>query len=247
MKSEKPIDIFKSRCNTIHTFTGTKTGRKFLVAAMVVFVLLFVAPLFHDTVGAALVGCVAAPMTILIWRRYDSMHAIVPAAFFCIPMIFDMLIYMSLNTAACMIVAASCTLIVSMHPAFVYIKKIKDDLYSYLYAGCVCAGIVIIASLTILLVSIAWWIFCLVLFAVAVAVFFSVVLSTAAYTATDAKRQQRKKELRQYDLEESTYDFDIFAQDLGIKREYLSRNRDEEHSRKRERKKDNQLFYDVDE
>lgn len=248
MKFGKLFDIFKSRCNTIHTFTNTPIGRKLLITCAVIFILLFVAPLFHGTVGAALLGCVGAPFTILIWRKHDEKHTIVPAVFFCIPMVLCMLIYMSLNTASCLLIAASCTVLVALHPAFSYIRKIKDNLYSYLYAGCVCAGIVVLASLTILLVSIAWWLFCLVLFVVLVGVFFSVVLSTAAYTATDAKRQARKKELREYDLEETTYDFDIFAQDLGIKREkYQSHNDTHAQKRKRYEKNSNTLFYDVDE
>lgn len=246
MNFHKMLELFKSRCNTIHTFTRTKTGRKFLVTALAVFILLFVAPLFHGSVGAALLGCVGAPMTILLWRRFDNKHAIVPAVFFCIVMILDMLIYMTLVTATCLLVSAACTFVVAMHPAFLYIRTIKDNMYAALYAGCVCAGIVILASLAILLVSIAWWIFCLLLFVIAVGVFFSVVLSTAAYTATDAKRQARKKELREYDLEETTYDFDIFAQDLGIKRDSSLRHIDNSHKR-RKRTSDNDLFYDVDE
>lgn len=246
MKPENLIQMFNLRLKTVHNFTHTKIGRRFLIISVAVFVLMFIAPLFHATVGATLLACVGAPMTILVWRKYDSKHAIVPAVFFCIPMILDMILYLSITVATCMLVGAVSTLIVATHPAFSYIRKIDDDMYSYLYAGAVCVVIVVLSSLLTLLVSVAWWLFCLVLFVAIIGVFFSVVLSTAAYTATDAKRQARKKELREYDLEETQYDFDIFAKDLGIKRDRDKETKVEVTSRKRRHKEDNNIFYDVD-
>ncbi len=249
MKSNNLFELFKSRLDTVNTFTRTKTGKKLMWTSVAIFVLMFFAPLFHSTVGATLLGCVGAPMTVLVWRRHDKKHAIVPAVFFCIPMILDMILYLSLTVASCMLVAVVCTLMTAIYPAFSYIRKIEDDMYAYLYAGAVCAVIVVLSSLLTLLVSIAWWLFCLVLFLAFIAIFFSVVLSTAAYTATDAKRQARKKELRQYDLEESTYDFDVFAKDIGLKRDHSGHSQKTSNSQTPSKRRQNheKLFYDVDE
>ncbi len=242
------FEMFKNRCVTVKGFIRTKTGKKLFLAACAVFVLLFLAPLFQGSVGAALISCVAAPMTVMIWRRYDRNHAIVPAVFFCIPMILDMLIYHTLSTAACLLIAIVCTLAVAIHPVFDFVFSIQDDMFAYLAAGGICACIVVLASLLILLVSIAWWIFCLLLFLAVVAIFFTVVLSTAAYTATDAKRQARKKQRREENLDDDSYDFDTFAQDIGLKNEtdpYAHQRTGYSQSR-RKREKDEPLFYDVD-
>ncbi len=248
MDFSKLFSVFKSRCHTVKSFIRTKKGRNLFLCAGAIFVLMFFAPLFHGAVGAAFVGCVGAPMVVLIWRRFDPKHAIVPAVFLCIPMLLDMIIYHSLETASCLLVAVVSTLMLAIHPAFSYIRRIKDNMYAYLYAGSICVGCVILASLLVLLVLIAWWLFCLFLFVAIVALFFSVVLSTAAYTATDAKRQARKKQLRQYDLEESNYDFDVFAQDIGLKnnidRSY--RRKVNADFRRNKNKTKEQLFYDVE-
>jgi len=246
MKPENLIEYFKLRLKTVHTFTNTKIGKRLFFVSLGIFVVMFIAPLFHSAVGATLLSCVAAPMTILIWRKYDQKHAIVPAVFFCIPMIICMIMYLSITVATCMLVGAVSTMIVATHPAFSYIRKIDDNMYCYLYAGAVCVVIVALSSLLTLLVSVAWWLFCLVLFVAFVGIFFSVVLSTAAYTATDAKRQARKKELREYDLQESQYDFDVFAQDLGLKRDKEVIKNPETTRKPRRTKSDSDLFYDVD-
>ena len=220
----------------------------FLVA-LAVFVLLFFAPLFQGSVGAALVGCVAAPLTVLIWRRHDMRHAIVPAVFFCIPMILDMLIYHTLSTAACLLVAVVCTILCAIHPAFKFTHTIKDNMYAYLACGAVCVAIVVLASLLILLVSIAWWLFCLFLFVAVVAVFFTVVLSTAAYTATDAKRQAKKRQRKQLG-DDTSYDFDTFAQEVGLKNERSDAQRHRAQPSvtisDKKRTKQEPLFYDAD-
>lgn len=248
------FEIFKKRCKTIQGFIRTKYGRNLFLIACAVFVLLFFAPLFQGAVGAALIGCVASELVVMIWRRHDKEHAIVPAVFFCIPMVLDMLIYHTLSIAVCMLVGIVATLAVAIHPAFDFVVKIKDPIYAYLSAGGVCAAVVAIASLLILLVSIAWWLFCLLLFLAVIAVFFTVVLSTAAYTATDAKRQARKKHNRREneDTPMYDYDFDTFAQDIGLKNEL-----DPESERKAyttdveiksvEPAKHEKLYYDVNE
>ena len=237
------FDIFKARCNTVHTFTRTKTGRKFLIASLITFILLFLAPLFHGSVGATLVGSVVAPMIVILWRRYDTKHAIVPAVVFAIPMLLDMLLYFNLKTATSLLVSIVCILVVSLAPAFSYIKTIKETLYAFIFAGCICAGIVIISALTTWLVSVAWWLFCLFLFVALVIAFYSVVLSTAAYTATDKERQSRKKKLREYDLQESNYDLDVFAHDIGLRPDRNERR--SSHSSRKNQKED-ALFYDVE-
>lgn len=241
------FDVFKKRCKTIKPFISTKTGRNLAVAFLCVFVLMFVAPLFQGTVGAMLFSCVAAPMIVLLWRRYDMRHAIVPAVFLCIPMILDMLIYHTLSIAVCLLIAIVCTVAVAIHPAFSFIHRLKDNMYAYLFAGAVCVLIVILSSILIVLVSIAWWIFCLLLFLAVVAIFFTVVLSSAAYTATDAKRQARKKQHKEQNLDYDSYDLDTFAQDIGLKYEedYESPQRNHTVTVKKERKNE-PLFYDAD-
>jgi len=242
------FEIFKERCVTVKGFVRTKKGRNLFLVACAVFVLLFLAPLFQGSVGAALISCVAAPLTVMIWRRYDRRHAIVPAVFFSIAMILCMFIYHTLSTAACLLVAIVCTLAVAIHPVFDFVFSIEDNMYAYLSAGGVCACIVVLASLFILLVSIAWWIFCLLLFLAVVAIFFTVVLSTAAYTATDAKRQARKKQRREENLDDDSYDFDTFAQDIGLKNETdpYAQQRTGYSKRRRRSEKDEPLFYDAD-
>ncbi|MBQ8539510.1 MAG: hypothetical protein IJ433_07645 [Ruminococcus sp.] len=255
MDFNKLFESFKNKCKTVRKFINTKTGRNMFLIALVVFILLFFAPLFHGSVGAALISCVAAPLTVLIWRRYDKRHAVVPAVFFCIPMILDMLIYHTLSTAACLLVAIVCVLLCAIHPSFAFTHTIKDNMYAYLACGAVCVGIVVLASLLILLVSVAWWLFCLFLFIAVVAVFFTVVLSTAAYTATDDRRQAKKKQRKAEHKDEVAYDFDTFAEEVGLKNErevHSSRNPDRYHSKveveadKNGRNKQDPLFYDVD-
>lgn len=242
--------VFVSRCSTIKKSIRTKMGRNLFIISIVLFVLLFFAPLFQGAVGAALLGCVGAPMVSMIWRRFDSRHAVVPAVFFCIPMIADMLIYRSISVAACLLVAVVGTIATAIHPLFEFVNKIEDNLYAYLSAGGVCVAIVVLASLLILLVSIAWWIFCLILFFAIIALFFTVVLSSAAYTATDDKRQARKKQLRKENLDDGSYDFDVFAKDIGLRNELdpnaHTHTYEDTHPNNTPRSKKEPLFYDID-
>ena len=240
------FDAFKSRCSTIHKFTRTKKGRRLLLIACVVFALLLLCPLFQGAVGAALIGCVAAPMTVMAWRRHDFHHAVVPAVFFSAPMVLSMIIYHNIAVAACLLVALVCTLAVSIHPAFDFLRTMKDNMYAYLSMGAVCVGIVVLASLLILLVSVAWWIFCLLLFFAIIAMFFIVVLSSAAYTATDDKRQARKKQLKKDHKDYDSYDLDAFAQDIGLKNETDPDAYVKPSSNKKRRTDDELLFYDID-
>ncbi len=239
---------FKNKCKTIRRFINTKKGKKLFIVACVMFVVMFFAPLFQGAVGTALIGCVGIPLVTMLWRRYDFRHAVVPAFFFVIPMVLDMLLYRTLSICVSLLVGIVATLAVSMHPAFDFLRTQKDDLYAYLGAGGICVCIVVLASLLILLVEIAWWLFCLLLFFAVIAIFFTVVLSSAAYTATDDKRQQRKKQHKQENLEYDSYDFDTFAQDIGLKNELDPHAHKSTHkgSQKRERDREDPLFYDVD-
>ncbi|MBQ4128142.1 MAG: hypothetical protein IJD68_00030 [Ruminococcus sp.] len=239
---------FKAKCKTIKKFIRTKKGRNLFLIACAMFVLMFFAPLFQGAVGTALIGCVGIPLVTMIWRRHDFRHAVVPAFFFLIPMVLDMLIYRTLSISVSLLVGIVSTLAVSMHPVFDFLRTQKDDLYAYLGAGGICVCIVVLASLLILLVEIAWWLFCLFLFFAVIAVFFTVVLSSAAYTATDDKRQQRKKQHKKENLDYDSYDFDTFAQDIGLKNEldpHAQKAARFDAPHKRGDKKD-PLFYDVD-
>lgn len=239
------FEVFISKCSTIKHFIRTKVGRNMFLIACAVFIILFFAPLFQGAVGAAIVGCVGAPMVVMAWRRYDMRHAMVPAAALCVPMVADMIIYRSMSIASCLLVAVVCTIAVSIHPAFHFVKKTKDPLYAYLSMGGVCVCIVVLASLLILLVSIAWWLFCLFLFLAIVAMFFTVVLSSAAYTATDDKRQARKKQHKKEHREYDSYDLDVFAQDIGLKNELDPSAHKHRPARRRDEKEP--IFYDIDE
>lgn len=241
------LKFFKSRCSTIKTFIRTKKGRNLFLIACLIFVLLFFAPLFHGAVGAALVGCVGAPMLVMIWRRYDRKHVVVPAVFLCIPMIFSMIVYHSISVAMSLLVGVVAVLALAIHPGFAFVAKLEDDLYAYLSAGGVCAVIVVLASLLTLLVSVAWWLFCLFLFFAVIAVFFTVVLSSAAYMATDDKRQARKKQRREENLDYDSYDIEAFAQDIGLTNELdPDAHIQSDRSNRRKREKEEPLFYDAD-
>lgn len=240
------FNAFKSRCATIHKFTNTKKGGRLTLIAGIVFILLLLCPLFQGAVGAALIGCVATPMTVMAWRRLDFHHAVVPAVFLCVPMVLSMIIYHNISIAACLLVALVCTLAVSIHPVFDFLRTMKDNMYAYLSMGAVCVCIVVLASMLILLVSVAWWIFCLLLFFAIIAMFFIVVLSSAAYTATDDKRQARKKQLQKNHREYDSYDLDTFAQDIGLKNETDPDAYVKSSSSKKRRPEDEPLFYDID-
>ena len=206
------FESFKQKCKTMIPFIKTKKGKRLSILFILIFVLMFFAPAFHEFVGTALIGCVAAPYLVLIWRKFDREHAIVPAVFLCIPMLLDMLIYHKLSVVTCLFVAIVCVLIAALNPMFSFFDNATDIFYIYLIAGAICVGIVFFALLFVFLVSVAWWIICLVAFLAVIAVFFTVVFSTAAYTATDAKRQKRKNHNRKrdYNFEDKQRDNKIY-------------------------------------
>ncbi|MDO4747977.1 MAG: hypothetical protein Q4A12_02240 [Eubacteriales bacterium] len=247
MGKNSPIADFKSKCSTINRFIRTKNGRNMFLISIAVVVVLFFAPLFYGSVGSIFIGCIAAPMTIMVWRKYDNRHAIVPAVCMCVPMILDMLFYWDLYVSVCMLVSIVGVITVAAHPKFNFMRKTDDLLYAYLMAGGVCVCIVVLASLLMLLVNIAWWLLCLFLFFGIVAVFFIIVMSSAAYTATDAKRQARKKQYQREHRDYDKYDFDLFAKDIGIKNEVNQNAKYRaEHTRRPRQNSEDQMFYDIE-
>jgi uncharacterized membrane protein (DUF106 family) len=67
----------------------------------------------------------------------------------------------------------------------------------YIAAGAICVGVVVLACILLFIVQISWWIFCIIAFLIVAAVFMGVVFSTAAYTASDGRRQARKHKMQE--------------------------------------------------
>ena len=169
----------------------------------------FFAPLIHGFVGTAIFGCVGSVYLILMWRKFDKEHVIVPTVILCIPMLLDMLLYMAHPQIRNIIVGFLVTIItlflVALSPMFGFFDKIQDRMNTLLAAGVVCVVVVVVACVIMLLVNIAWWILCIIAFFAVVAVFMGVVFSTAAYTASDGRRQARRKRERERGSAEDRY------------------------------------------
>lgn len=187
---------YKQKFNETRPFIQTKIGSKLTIAAIIDFIVLFFAPLLHGFVGTALFGCVASVYLILMWRKYDREHAVVPAVILCVPMLLDMLIYHEMSVVVGFIVAIAAMLLVALSPMFGFFDKITDLINSLLTAGAICVAVVVVACIMLVLVNISWWILCIIAFIVVVAIFMGVVFSTAAYTASDGRRQAKKNRNR---------------------------------------------------
>lgn len=187
------LNDFKKKIKGIRPFLKTKTGSRLAIVFIALFILLFFAPLFHEFVGAAIAGCVGVVFLILMWRKNDKEHAIVPAVFLIAPMLLDMAIYHTLPVISCYVVVIVAELLAAVSKMFSFFDRIEDPLYTYLCAGAACAVTVVLSVLFMVLVSVAWWILAIVAFLLLIALFFTVVFSTAAYTASDGRRQARKK------------------------------------------------------
>lgn len=187
------LNNFKKKIQGVRPFLKTKTGSRLALVFIAVFILLFFAPLFHEFVGAAIAGCVGVVFTVLMWRKKDPEHAIVPAVFFLIPMLLDMAIYHTLPVVSCFVVVIISELMCANAKMFRFFDKIEDALYTYLCAGAICAVTVVLSVLFMVIVSVAWWILAIVAFLLLIGLFFTVVFSTAAYTASDGRRQARKR------------------------------------------------------
>ena len=187
---------YKLKFQETRPFVRTKIGSRLTIAAIIDFIVLFFAPMLHGFVGTALFGCVASVFLILMWRRYDREHAVVPAVILCIPMLLDMLIYHEMSVVVGFLVAIIAMLLVALSPWLSFFDKITDTINSLLTAGVICVVVVVIACIMLALVSVSWWILCIIAFIVVVAIFMGVVFSTAAYTASDGRRQAKKKRIK---------------------------------------------------
>lgn len=186
-------EAFKAKLFDIRPFLQTKVGSKLALFFIADFVILFFAPLLHGFVGTAIFGCVASVYLILIWRRKDPSHAIVPAVLLSVPMLLDMPIYHDLAIIVGLVTSIAAMILAANSPLLGFFDRIKDVYYTYLAAGGLCAAVVVIACILLFIVQISWWIFCIIAFLIVAAVFMGVVFSTAAYTASDGRRQARKR------------------------------------------------------
>ena len=187
---------YKAKARDIRPFLRTRQGVILTIIAALDFLVLFIAPLLHGFVGTAIFGCVISVYLILLWRRYDREHAVVPAGILCIPMLLDMLLYIKHEQIWAIIVGFLVSMIAmfiaALSPTIGFFDNAVDLMASLLTAGAMCVVVVILACVMLLLVSIAWWILCIIAFFVVVAIFLGVVFSTAAYTASDGRRQARR-------------------------------------------------------
>lgn len=195
---------YKQKARDIRPFLRTKTGSRLAIFAILDFIILFIAPLIHGFAGTAIFGCVASVFLILVWRRHDREHAVVPAVILCIPMLLDMIIYRDLAVVVGFLMSIAAVLLASLSPILSFYDRITDNVNSLLTAGGICVGVVIISCLMMVLVKIAWWILCIIAFVIVVAVFMGVVFSTAAYTASDGRRQERRDRGDRRELRENT-------------------------------------------
>lgn len=187
---------FKIKFKETRTYIGKKPGNYMFLVFSAIVLLIFLAPLFPANVGTVLISCVAAPYLILIWRKNSRELAVVPAVFLSAAMILSGLIYLiagNSGVAAYYFIAIICIIICATADFLNFFDKINDNLKLYLTAGAICCSIVIIASLMALIISVAWWIFAILAFLLLLGLFIAVVVGTAAYTATDDTRQERKR------------------------------------------------------
>lgn len=193
---------YLAKLKETRSFVQTKVGSRLALLGIADFIVLFFAPLIHGFVGSAIFGCVASVYLVLIWRHFDGNHAIVPAVILCIPMLLDMLIYSIVyagdsGTVTAVIVAfliaIPAMMIAALSRIVGFIDRVTDPMYLYLGAGVVCVLVVIAAWILDIIVLISWWILCIIAFLVVAGIFLGVVFSTAAYTASDGRRQAHKR------------------------------------------------------
>ena len=200
------LDSFLDKLRSTRPFLRTKIGSRLALLGILDFILLFFAPAIHGFVGTALFGCAASVFLVLIWRYYNRESAIVPAVFLCVPLVLDMLIYAiakSDDTGAltgiitALLVSIAALLLAAKTPLFGFIDRINDSMYAYIGAVAACAVVVIAAWVLNIIVVLSWWILCIIAFLVVAGIFVGVVYSTAQYTATDGRRQARKRRARE--------------------------------------------------
>lgn len=199
---------FRAKLRQTRPFLRTKIGSRLALLAIADFIALFFAPLLHGFVGAALAGCVASVYLVLIWRRYDRPGAIVPAVLLSVPMVLDMLIYaIAYSGDTGKVTAVISALLVAIAGMFIaarsrivgFIDRGSDMMYVYIGSGAVCLAVVAAAWVLNIIVVLSWWILCIIAFLIVVGIFLGVVFSTAAYTASDGRRQAQKRERLEQD------------------------------------------------
>ena len=205
-------EAFRAKLIDIRPFLRTKIGSRLGLLFIADFLILFFAPLLHGFVGTAIFADVASVYLILMWRRFDPDHAIVPAVLLSVPMLLDMPIYHNMAIIVGLVTGIAAMIIASCSPLISFFDRITDGFYVYLAAGAICVAVVVIACTLLFIVQISWWIFCIIAFLIVAAVFMGVVFSTAAYTASDGRRQARKRKM--HEEQEERY------------REYRPRERD---------------------
>lgn len=200
------LDSFRAKLRSTRPFLRTKVGSRLALLGILDFILLFFAPAIHGFVGAALFGCVASVLLVQIWRYYDRASAVVPASFLIVPMVLDMLIYAIVRSGdssavigiiTALLVSIAAMMLAARTRLFGFIERSSDTMYAYIGAGAACAVVVIAAWVLNIIVLLSWWILCIIAFLVVAGIFTGVVYSTAAYTATDDRRQAKKRRDRE--------------------------------------------------
>ena len=200
------LDSFLEKMRSARPFLRTKIGSRLALLGILDFILLFFAPAIRGFVGTALFGCALSVFLVLIWRYYHRESAIVPAVLLCIPLTLDLLIYSIakagdsdtlIGIITALLVTIAALLLAARTPVFGFIDKINDSMYAFLGAGAACAVVVIAAWILNIIVVLSWWILCIIAFLVVAGVFAGLVYSTAAYTASDGRRQARKRRSRE--------------------------------------------------
>ncbi|WP_316631716.1 hypothetical protein [uncultured Ruminococcus sp.] len=210
-------EIYKQKAQDIKPFLKTKVGSRLAIIAIIDFVILFFAPLIHGFVGTAIFGCVGTVYLMLMWRKLDKEHVIVPAVILCIPMLLDMAIYHTIPVVVGFLITIIAMFLIALSPMFAFFDKAEDRMTTLLIAGALSVVVVVVACVTLLLVNYAWWILCIIAFFAVVAVFMGVVFSTAAYTASDGRRQaRRKREREERSAEERMRDYRPRERDTTI-------------------------------
>lgn len=213
MNFDKFYDNFIIQCKRIKPSKLNNYGKYLFLAFIITDILVFFAPLFNkENVWTAIIGCVLVPYITLIWRYFDKEASIVPTVFLCISMVVALIIYLIAEYQAkgglssYYLTSVICTFFLHRTKLINLFDRIKEPIKMYLAAGGICVVIVIIACFISFLVSKTWWIICLLAFLAIIAFFFTIVLGTAAYTATDDKRQARKKYIqKQNEYRRDTY------------------------------------------
>ena len=200
------LDSFLAKLKESRPFLRTKIGSRLALLGILDFIILFFAPGIHGFVGAALFGCAASVFLVLIWRHYDRDSAIIPAVLLCIPMALDMLIYAIAKASdgstvigiiTALLIGIAAMFLAAKTPVFGFINRISDTMYVFVAAGAACVAVVVAAWILNIIVVLSWWILCIVAFLVVAGIFAGIVFSTAAYTASDGRRQARKRRERE--------------------------------------------------